>query len=936
MPFLHLMDVYDHFLEVRRSRMQQLVAKNPTKTETAAVASVKNGNPDPKAKLIPVPVPLPTLPQSTSLNRPSKENENDSEEKEAQGLPPTMPILLTLDGKSSMTTQNLQSHSSTLKPPEQTMTPSKGFPSKLCTSESIDPNLQMQNTYTNNGPVPHPISPGTISSFSPSRQASGSLCDHEKTRMSVEDMQRCVNQAFQQTLNFEAAESKSSPQSLPLPNTLPQDSEPASLPMTSQVNISGEASNHLPNNLPVSTAVSTPMSQQTDKPLSPPFAPPSSSQSFNSEMQQRSPPVSRWQHFQTGESVSSRPTWQSTRIREPVQTLPAPSKAQTGGSVPPGSTLPNQLPIREFVQDVSSRLQTSQTGGSVPSDPSLPNKRIREVVRIQPSLHPHDSVSRVSTQPNSQTREPVTRVPAQPRTQNLPPPVPRTDSRGRSRSQNSNFPSNSVPPRENSRGWVIPQSDLGSYGSNNNSNSRTYQRDGYGERRQSYGSGRGGHGGRREETEDRYDSHGYGRNRRSGNQNRYSSYRNQHDEPFRPPLDPSVRRLIDEIIRYSPTVNRVPLWIELTEECFTILKTGFSDLIEYCFSELFGGLWKDVVKLPPPWTGNVIPTLLEGHWKSTFHLVFKPELLKTVVVLKSVIKRIMTHSATAENTIELIARTRDMIEQCVFSPMNEKLGYDQGEDNEHPITFQQAETNLHQAKRSIRIIAEKCQREATALLEKNTPSGNTVSEENQRNAQTQSNDTYPTPLDRPRTNGLTNNDSFAHHEASSSNGNTSDVMGLDADVTWIRSMGNNVNIPSKTAATMLQSMQMFLVQVADHASRMKKSFTKGTRMSAGMLQFQSKLYNLCGALRKMNDEFEKRSIQQRTATDVLTALKDMMTLCFTDAFRYCRFLQNPEERYLVEFKNKLAENNGKILKECLHDFGRHYKFLSGLMFQTEA
>lgn len=137
---------------------------------------------------------------------------------------------------------------------------------------------------------------------------------------------------------------------------------------------------------------------------------------------------------------------------------------------------------------------------------------------------------------------------------------------------------------------------------------------------------------------------------------------------------------------------------------------------------------------------------------------------------------------------------------------------------------------------------------------------------------------------------------------------SSNRMGLQVDLIWIRKETENVKWKSMSAEHLLEFVRDMVSAVTVKAIEMKNIIMNDNKKVKGLEKITCRIKNIIKSLKLIEPKLHgKDDLDHTDIQNVFNALKDLITEVHVEAFRFCRKLQMPDEKYINEFKS-VVEN----------------------------
>ena len=428
--------------------------------------------------------------------------------------------------------------------------------------------------------------------------------------------------------------------------------------------------------------------------------------------------------------------------------------------------------------------------------------------------------------------------------------------------------------------------------------------------------------------------------------NGYGSRRSNANLPVDPPtLDPLVNELLRQIIRAPSMTDSERVWAGLIERAQTYLKEGFSGVMEYTMTSTFGTLWLEAIKIRPPWLAKDLLELFTFHRKVLFAKLTSRQLQELMLHFKDFLRDILKEQSSAEYALKVISLTKEMFGLYHFEPLKDTPGPNVGLIVENAVTFEEANRAFQKGKADVQLLFDECVHEIQSRIDgvrtpqiARSPGRGRMSAHSRSPGRGYS--ARASRLDSPPPTGNRSSVQSTRAATPSSSSqpsttrNPTTSTGGEAMV-WIRNLMTTVAGNSSSGYEMLKFVKsMVEILVRDTNASASVIAADPNRVSVLHRVLQA-VYQILMALIEMHREKEeKQDITLDTTKTVLTGMKDFITLVRLDAFRFCRKLQMPDERYLDEFKGKLTSGKEQPLPQIVSFFDENYRALYNVVTQN--
>lgn len=436
---------------------------------------------------------------------------------------------------------------------------------------------------------------------------------------------------------------------------------------------------------------------------------------------------------------------------------------------------------------------------------------------------------------------------------------------------------------------------------------------------------------------------------RNPGQNSFS--RPQTVQPARPVLD-----LLIKLERYPSTVGDPATWEDFYQQISDLIQQSLSKMMIYVVQAKYGILWTDMLALLPPWNCQQILHVLVSHWSAVLLQMFPRTAFNAVQEIKNIDKNIQKDGKIAILCLKLASFVRDLFKLLIMEPVKDSpLSSELSVNSEDPeiVTFEEASQIMIQAQaQSTRILTD-CMQAVTLLTGEASRPIRTVAEASSslQNSppvqsspprasisQIQSPQTVPqapgrgyssrpvsSPMIRPPMPAPAPMEEVAVPQPVVTGTST------NVDFKWAREVTGDCQADRSTGYHLLKFVKELFERVFSYAQEHINEIKSEKAKLIAMQSIVEKTQGVLVSLKTAQHVVENKNLNPETSKLILTAMKDFISMVYTEAFKYCRRLQSPDDSFIAEFQDRLVADEGDKLNKIVLFFEMNYNRMKNLM-----
>lgn len=438
---------------------------------------------------------------------------------------------------------------------------------------------------------------------------------------------------------------------------------------------------------------------------------------------------------------------------------------------------------------------------------------------------------------------------------------------------------------------------------------------------------------------------------RGRNQGQNSYSRPQTVQPARPVLD-----LLIKLERYPSTVGDPATWENFYQQISELIQQSLSKMMIYVVQAKYGVLWTDMLALLPPWNCQQILHVLVSHWSAVLLQMFPRTAFNAVQEIKTIDKNIEKDGKTAILCLKLASFVRDLFKLMIMEPVKDSpLSTEFSLKSEDPeyVTFEEASQIMILAQsQSTRILTD-CMQAVTLLTGEASRPIRTVAEASPPLQASSSVQTTPprssiSQIQSPQTIPQAPGRGYSSRPVSSpmirppmpSPAPVEEVAvpqpvvaesKLKIDYKWARDVTDDCQADRSTGYHLLKFVKELFERVFSYAQEHIDEIKSEKAKLIAMQSIVEKTQGVLVSLKAAQHVVENKNLTPETSKAILTAMKEFISMVYTEAFKYCRRLQMPDDNFIAEFQDRLIADEGDKLDKIVHFFELNYNRMKNLM-----
>eukprot|EP00210_Caulerpa_lentillifera_P001102 g1063.t1 len=423
---------------------------------------------------------------------------------------------------------------------------------------------------------------------------------------------------------------------------------------------------------------------------------------------------------------------------------------------------------------------------------------------------------------------------------------------------------------------------------------------------------------------------------------------NSRPTSFRPAAP--VMELLNRLDRYPSTIGDPAVWNSQLQQISDMIEQSLPKAMIYIVQTIYGLLWTDMLSISPPWNDQQILQVMYNHWNAVLTQIFPKTAFHILHEIKIVYKGIRQGEVGAAMCLKLASFVKEFYRLLVMGPVKESPPPENiclPADDPELITFEVAVQAMRKAQTQSGQILNSCMQIITSLIGDvsrpvrtpiNTvrmpqtvtrapvsPARLPIPVQQMNTGRGYSARPAVNPMDRPMLPQSLNEGTVTLPRPAV------ETAKPKVDYKWAREVTEGCQATSTTGYELLKFVKELFERIIPycmtHIGIIQTDNGKLLALQAIVDKTEAVLESLKAAQRGVTS----KNLTERLSTAVLTAMKEFISIVCTEAYKYCRRLQMPDETFISEFEDQLSANEGEKLNRIVIFFEVNYIRLKQLL-----